>query len=192
MSIANVSPLLGENIKGDFNKDGIIDDKDRIILERALGADRSELGWIEECDLDESGFIDFLDLEILKKNLGLSVDHDLNVKTEENKKEQVSGISVKTHIMEKTPLLQIDSFILEKIDTRYFAAEVLIDINGSVMDIKISKGTGYKPTDVYILTEMKKWKFEPVTIDQNIVDAWIYCKIDLKKPDFQNPLYQKE
>jgi hypothetical protein len=188
-SISIPSMIFCEKIEGDINKDGIIDDKDRLLLERALGADRNDPDWVETCDLDGNGLIDFKDLGILKNNMGKKVVVPVSDKTDKTKKGEIKSVIIKFKIVEKTPLLQIDSFVLEKIESEYFAAEVLINKSGSVLDLKISKSTGYSPADVYIKSELKKWKFEPIVINQKAVEAWIYCRIELKKSDFQNPFF---
>ena len=183
--------VYADNVQGDVNKDGIVDNKDLLMLERALGAERIDPDWVEECDLNEDGCIDFTDLEILKSNLGSKIQ-DSAKNDSVSVKDEKKGFPIKTKIIERTPLLQIDSFILENIGESYFAAEVLIDKTGSVVDLKISRGSGDKNVDKYLTIELRKWKFEPVIKDDNPIEIWLYQRINLKELKSDYSLFQSK
>jgi len=177
-----------ESIQGDINQDGGVDDRDRFLLERSLGAGINDPDWCEECDLNHDGYIDFTDLELLVSNLGKRAIVSPESEAKEGKEREFKRIPLKVVVLEKTPLTHLNPWTLERTERDYFGAEILVDTAGSVLDIKISKSSGYKPVDVYLITELKKWKFKPVIIDEKTVNSWIYYRINLKENYLANPL----
>lgn len=68
-SEAVAQPLLN----GDIDESGKVDDKDKLLMEKAIGANASDPDWDKRCDLDGDGLITFKDLLILQGNMGKSL-----------------------------------------------------------------------------------------------------------------------
>lgn len=57
-------------LDGDIDGSGKIDEKDRLLMEKAIGANASDPDWDPRCDLDGDGLVSFKDFLILKANMG--------------------------------------------------------------------------------------------------------------------------
>jgi len=60
----------GPRLDGDIDGSGRVDEKDRLLMEKAIGANSSDPDWDPRCDLDGDGLISFKDFQILEANAG--------------------------------------------------------------------------------------------------------------------------
>jgi hypothetical protein len=194
----NTSLVFSER-SSDLNGDGVVDEKDKLILERSLGANKQDSDWNDKCDLDENGSIDFKDLDILNSNFGKNIeikfrnDNDGSSSADESKRVTLNGIPIQYRIVSRTSMKSIELFTSEKFDKDYFAVEIQLDKDGGVKDLRIAKGSGSKVLDLYFSSELKKWKFEIISKKTNLEKVIIYYRIDLSniipsafdKGDFQ-------
>jgi len=63
----------GTELSGDIDGSGTVDAKDKLLMEKAIGANSSDPDWDARCDLDGDGLITFKDLSILESNMGKSL-----------------------------------------------------------------------------------------------------------------------
>lgn len=60
----------GTGLVGDIDRSSAVDEKDRMLMEKSIGANPDDPDWDERCDLDGDKFISFKDLSILRDNMG--------------------------------------------------------------------------------------------------------------------------
>lgn len=58
------------HLEGDIDESGKVDEKDRFLMEKAIGANPSDADWDPRCDLDGDGLVSFKDFLILEVNMG--------------------------------------------------------------------------------------------------------------------------
>jgi protein TonB len=51
--------------------------------------------------------------------------------------------------------------------------EVLVSREGRVEDLRLSQSSGYSVLDQAAMDSMKKWLFEPATINDEKVEMWV-------------------
>ncbi len=61
---------LASALQGDIDGSGRIDEKDKSLMEKAIGANSSDPDWDPRCDLDGDGLVSFKDFGILNANMG--------------------------------------------------------------------------------------------------------------------------
>ena len=60
----------GPRLDGDVDGSGRVDEKDRFLMEKAIGANPSDPEWDPRCDLDGDGLVSFKDFLIVEVNMG--------------------------------------------------------------------------------------------------------------------------
>jgi hypothetical protein len=58
---------------GDVNWNGIVDIYDLAMVGKAYGSKPGDLNWNPDCDFNDDGVIDILDVSIVEENWGLSI-----------------------------------------------------------------------------------------------------------------------
>jgi len=65
--------VVEPRLKGDIDESGKVDEKDKLLMEKAIGANASDPDWDKRCDLDGDGLVSFKDFLILEANMGKSL-----------------------------------------------------------------------------------------------------------------------